>query len=201
MIEQGLAWHILSEDFDLLVEYLMCAECIGLGMSPHARFARHLIERTWTDMQFLPGPTFDPKSYREKAGAAADAYAVEHMYHTNFVWGMCCAVGLLNPTEHARCEPTDEGSDRLEQLLALALSITGTKASVHSPWFAAITSAPLESWELESVLWHAIAIEAARRDDWSRVAMLACMAKTLRLPPAGTLQELDEAQARRRRYS
>jgi len=108
MIEQGLAWHIVSEDFDLLVEYLMCAECVGLGMSPHARFARHLIQRTWTDMQFLPGPTFDPKSYREKAGAAADAYAVEHMYHTNFLWGMCCAVGLLNPTEHSRCEPIDE---------------------------------------------------------------------------------------------
>lgn len=200
MVEQGIAWHIVSEDFDLLVEYLICAECVGLGFSPYARLARHLIRRTWDDFQFLPGPTFDPQRYRASAGAAAEAYAVEHMYHTNFVWGMYCAVRLQKAGEDAAHDEADQSAETIERLLGLALSIVGTKASVRSPWFVALNDAPLRTQELEAVLWHAIAIEAARRDDWARLAALACEAESL-CAPKGTLRELGYMQERLREHA
>jgi hypothetical protein len=200
MVQEGLAWHIVSEDFDLLVEYLICAECVGTRASPYARFADRLVQRSWADLQFLPGPTFDPERYRAMVGKAAAAYAVEHMYHTNFVWGMYCAVRLGSFAECETDPASDQSVDNIERLLAHALSIDGTKASVRSPWFLAVADTPAPSKALEGVLWDAITIEAARRDDWAQAGALVSLAVDARLPPSSTLRELDYMQARIRRH-
>jgi hypothetical protein len=133
-------------------------------------------------------------------GKAADAYAIEHMYHTNFVWGMYCAVRL---GAAAGCQPdrvSDESVDGIERLLAHALSIGGTKASVRSPWFLAVADTAAPSRALEGVLWDAIAIEAARRDDWAQAEALVSLATEAGLPPTSTLREMDFMRARLRRH-
>jgi hypothetical protein len=200
MVEEGLAWHILSEDFDLLVEYLICAECLGMRASPYAQFADRLVHRTWAELQFLPGPTFDPQRYRGLARKAADAYAVEHMYHTNFVGGMYCAVRLGAAVECQPAPACDESVDGIERLLAHALSIDGTSASIRSAWFLAVADTPAPSRALEGVLWDAVAIEAARRDDWTQAEALVSLATEAGLPPTSTLRELNYMQARLRRH-
>ena len=175
MVREGIAWTLLSEDFDLLIEYLMCAACLGEGDSPAARLGWHVVDRIWTQLGFLPGPTFDPARFRALSGPAADAYACEQMYHTNFVAGMYCAMRLSLPAApSAATQPAShDGHDALERLLATGLAIAGTRMRPESPWFRALDTAPIDDAALAAILWDGVAIEAVRHGDRAIMDRLA----------------------------
>ena len=178
MISSGIAWTLVAEDFDLLIEYLMCAACLGESDSPAARLGWHVVDRVWNHLAFLPGPTFDPERYRALSGEAADAYACEQMYHTNFVAGMLCALRICFPARDAVPLSSAVDCETIEDLLATGLAITGTTMTVRAPWFRALDDAPLEDAGLMAVLWDAIAIEAVRRDDRRAIERLIGMVST-----------------------
>ncbi|KRB85449.1 hypothetical protein ASE00_01230 [Sphingomonas sp. Root710] len=167
MVHEGIAWSMVSEDFDLLIEYLMCAACLGETGGPAACLGWHVVDRIWKQLGFLPGPTFDPQEFRARSGPAADAYACEQMYHTNFVAGMYCAMRLGLPAPEAAVPPCHEagGHETLERLLGLGLAIAGACIRPDSPWFQALESAPLEDEDLAAILWDALAIAATRHID------------------------------------
>jgi hypothetical protein len=191
MILSGLAWHIVSQDFDLLIEYLMCAECVGLRDSAHAQFGWHVVRRLWDQIGFVPGPTFDAAHFRTLQGVRQDSYAVEHMYHTNFVLAMYCAVRLaMGGASVAETFAADDDRDEIELLLGAALSIEGTRSCPEAPWFAALDDAPIPDPLLVPVLWGAIAIEAVRRADWRAVSQLDGMRPAS--AQASTLSELNK---------
>jgi|GEM_PF-7121387 len=179
MVREGIAWTLVSEDFDLLIEYLMCAACLGGGEdggdSPAARLGWHVVDRIWTQLGFLPGPTFDPARFRALSGPAADAYACEQMYHTNFVAGMYCAMRLSLPAAPAipTAHPDGSGGATIERLLATGLAIAGTRMRPESPWFRALDTAPLDDAALAAILWDAVAIEAVRHGDRAIMERLA----------------------------
>jgi hypothetical protein len=174
MIATGIAWTLGAEDFDLLIEYLMCAACLGESGRPAARFGWHVVDRVWNQLAFLPGPTFDPERYRALSGEAADAYACEQMYHTNFVAGMLCALRICFPVPDAAALAPGADCETIEDILATGLAIAGTQMTVQAPWFRALDDAPIDDACLIAILWDACAIEAVRRDD--RVAMVQLMA-------------------------
>ena len=97
MIDAGLAWHIMSEDVDLLGELLIGAAVLRQPWSPYAQFAWQMLARTWDELGFLPGPNFKAHEYASLAGDEASAYALKHLYHTNYVGGLLCAVLLSHP--------------------------------------------------------------------------------------------------------
>lgn len=167
MVHEGIAWSVVSEDFDLLIEYLMCAACLGETGGPAARLGWHVVDRIWKGLGFLPGPTFDPQEFRARSGPAADAYACEQMYHTNFVAGMYCAMRLALPAPQTAAPARHDagGHQTLERLLALGLAIAGARIRPESPWFQALESAPLDDEDLAATLWDAIAIAATRHGD------------------------------------
>lgn len=178
MISSGLAWTLVAEDFDLLIEYLMCAACLGESGSPAARLGWYVVDRVWNHLAFLPGPTFDPERYRALSGEAADAYACEQMYHTNFVAGMLCALRICFPAPDVVPLSPAVDCETIEDLLATGLAITGTTMTVQAPWFRALDDAPLDDAGLMAILWDAIAIEAVRRDDRGAMDRLIGMAST-----------------------
>jgi hypothetical protein len=169
----GLSWHILSQDFDLLLEFLICAECVGLSDSPHAIYSWHLVRRLWDRIGFVPGPTFDGAHSLSLPGEARKAYVFEHMYHTNFVAGMYCAVRLaMAQGDGCATEKADDDRDELEALLAIILAIDGTSACPRAPWFEALNDTPVADVRLMPVLWESAAIDAVRRGDWRSVDRL-----------------------------
>ncbi len=201
LVGVGLAWHLVSGDFDLLVEFLICAECLRMRENPAARFAAYVVDRVWRELEFLPGPTFDPARYRTLAGFEAAAYAFHHMYHTNFVAGMYAATRLAagdsGSPERPPVAPRDCDTGRLEHLLALAMNVGGPRAVPESPWFAALDTAPVETADLERLIWDSVAIEAVRQEDWDCVAALAgspCR------PDSLTSVELDRLIGRMHRF-
>lgn len=97
MIDAGLAWNIMSEDLDLLGELLLGAAVLRRPWSPYARFAWCMFATTWDEFGFLPGPNFDAQEYSSLEGDEASDYAFEHLYHTNYVGGILCAVLLRHP--------------------------------------------------------------------------------------------------------
>lgn len=169
LVEAGMAWHLGTEDFDLLVEFLLDAHCLKASRSAYAALAWHALERVWDELGFVPGPVFDAAHYRGLRGEAADAYAFQTMYHTNFVAGMLCAVALLEP--EAADPPTEEGEgSRMERLLAHLFAIQGTKATPQAAWLRALPEAPPPDEALLPVLGDLVLIEAGRRQDWRCLA-------------------------------
>jgi hypothetical protein len=192
LVDSGLAWHVLSEDFDLLVEFLMDAGCLGMAHSPCSRFAWQLVDHIWTDFGFLPGPTFNAAEYKTLSGEAAAAYAFQHLYHTNFVGGMLCAVSLLHPDATQETPDTIlQEAAPLEYLLGCALGIRGTKCSQESAWFKLLPNASVADGELMRIVSDAALIEAARRSDWAMLERIRMECRCWKIPATATMREAD----------
>jgi hypothetical protein len=97
--DAALACNILSENLDLLGELLMNAAILGRPWSPYARFAWHMLARTWDDLGFLPCPSFEGSVYASLTGEEASSYVFRHVYHTYYVGGILCALLLRHPEE------------------------------------------------------------------------------------------------------
>jgi hypothetical protein len=167
MVEAGLAWNIVSEDFDMLAEFLINAECLDLQYSGYAKFAWEVVDRVWLYFGFLPGPTFDIAKYRSLVKDNAAAYAFQQMYHTIFVSGMLCAVALYRSVGgvDAKSPPIDDPTP-LEQLLAYAFNIRKSKINGASPWVSALCEVSPRDESVIPVVLDGVLIEAARQDDW-----------------------------------
>lgn len=97
MIDSCLAWHILSNNFDLLGELLLSAACIPNAWSPYTSVGWQLLASMWDELGFLPSCTFESSRYAQLSGERANAYAFIHIYHTTFVAGLLCAALLRHP--------------------------------------------------------------------------------------------------------
>jgi hypothetical protein len=97
IVDAALAWHLMTEDLDLLAEFLMCASLMNRPWSPYARFAWHLLARTWDELGILPSPSFEPASFSALGGPDASAYAFKHFYHTTYLGGLLCALLARHP--------------------------------------------------------------------------------------------------------
>jgi hypothetical protein len=104
-IDAGAACHILSEDFDLLVEMLICAASCRWAWSAHARLAWHVVLDMHERLGFLPTPGFDHTAFSALTGDAAAAHAFRGFYHTNLVFGILCAI-ILSQYPQAPVPPT-----------------------------------------------------------------------------------------------
>ena len=124
MIDSCLAWHILSNNFDLLGELLLSAACIPNAWSPYVGVAWCLLASMWDELGFLPSWTFDSARYAQLSGERASAYAFVHIYHTTFVAGLLCAVLLRHPQIGDDCyvwEPAPVVSEALLERAQLAV--------------------------------------------------------------------------------
>lgn len=92
IIDACLAWHIASEDLDLLGELLLCVALVRGAWSPYAGFGWHVLSETWAELGFVPGPSFEPTHFSGLRGDQATAYAFRHVYHSTYVTGMLAAV-------------------------------------------------------------------------------------------------------------
>jgi hypothetical protein len=68
--------------------------CLHWTGSPHAHLAWSALSWAWDELGFLPSPSFDSKAYGALEDNQARAYAFRHVYHTEYVGGILCAVLL-----------------------------------------------------------------------------------------------------------
>ena len=94
MVEAGIAYHLLSENLDLLGELLLGSAILGDMETPAFALGWWAVTDVWSDPGFLPSPTFDRSAFAVLEGVAASAYAFRHIYHTTYVGGILCAVML-----------------------------------------------------------------------------------------------------------
>jgi hypothetical protein len=91
-VDGFLAWTVATEDYDLVCELLIALECAAIAWRGRAKIAATQVFRVWNDLGYLPGINYDSDAREAVTGRARDAYAVRHIYHTNFVLGILCAL-------------------------------------------------------------------------------------------------------------
>jgi hypothetical protein len=101
-IDAALAWVLVNEDLDLLIEFIIAATLLRQPWSPYVWLAFHLCNNVWDELGFLPCPSFKPSEYVQLQGDAASAYVYRHVYHTMYVAGLLCAILLTSD-----CDPAE----------------------------------------------------------------------------------------------
>lgn len=91
MIDGAIAWSFVNEDLDLLAELVMAAHFLGVAWSPHLQMGWYLIDRAWTDIGFLPSPTFHADRYTRLSPEDKVGYEIRNVYHTMYVGGLLFA--------------------------------------------------------------------------------------------------------------
>ena len=117
-VDAALAYHLVSDNIDLLGELLMCSAMLDRTWSPYARLGWRLMWDIWERMRVLPGPTFDTTEFRALQGGQATTYALRHIYHTNYVGGILIAMLLQESREPSHKDLVPEADD-LHELSAL----------------------------------------------------------------------------------
>ena len=117
-VDAALAYHLVSDNIDLLGELLMCSAMLNTTSSPYARLGWRLMWDIWERMGVLPGPTFDATEFGELQGDRATTYALRHIYHTNYVGGILIAM-LLQESRKPSQEDLVPEADDLRELSAL----------------------------------------------------------------------------------
>jgi len=96
LVDASLAWNLLTEDLDILIELLLSISMVPLPWSPYARMAWDLVHSVWDSLGFLPSPTFKRAELDTLTGDDAEAYVARNSYHTDYVGGLLC-LSLLQP--------------------------------------------------------------------------------------------------------
>lgn len=116
--EAALALSLEVNDFDVTCEVTMTWPMLRLPWGAAARFAFGLMADAEDDLGFLPGPTFDRKSYDRCPPLEQFAYAVETSYHTTFVMGILCASALHRGRLPPREIPDVEATGAADAIMA-----------------------------------------------------------------------------------
>jgi hypothetical protein len=102
IITSSISYHLLSDNLDILGELLMSACMIGTYDSLCAQTGWKLLNDIWSQLGFLPCPTFDAAEFRKHIETDASSYTFKHLYHTTYVGGilanMLCYVDTQNST-------------------------------------------------------------------------------------------------------
>jgi hypothetical protein len=181
-VDACLRWQLLTGNLDLLGELVMTEVMLGeLSLAGHVAWA--LLADARAELGFLPSPSFSTGEYGGLTGAEARAYAVRHVYHTEFVWAILCAVAAGR-----------------ECLLAYAPSQREpTVAAAPNEWRTEATAAKLERLEatcarhdvggrdLLSLALDGLLVEAVRAYDLARVGRLLGDALRLNLSVTQTI--------------
>ena len=93
-IDAALAWLLVNEDLDLLIEFIIASTVLREPWSPYVSSAWSLVNGVWDELGFLPSPSFNPTEYVKLQDDAAAAYVFLHVYHTMYVAGLLCAILL-----------------------------------------------------------------------------------------------------------
>jgi uncharacterized protein DUF6895 len=92
--DAALAFSLDSNDFDLTAEILLTWPMLHLPWTPAATFAFTILAGAEDEFGFLPGPKFDFLRYRNTPTNEKMRFAIVNSYHTIWVMGFLCAVGL-----------------------------------------------------------------------------------------------------------
>jgi hypothetical protein len=93
-IDATLAWLLVNEDLDLLIEFIIAITVLQKEWSPYVWAAWNLFNDVWDELGFLPSLSLNPAEYAQLENDAAAAYAFRHVYHTTYVGGLLCAILL-----------------------------------------------------------------------------------------------------------
>jgi len=93
-IDAAIAWLLVNEDLDLLIEFIIAVTVLRKPWSPYVWAAWDLFNSVWDELEFLPSPSFNAADYSKLQEDAAAAYAFRHVYHTMYVGGLLCAILL-----------------------------------------------------------------------------------------------------------
>ena len=88
----SIAHYMAVFNLDLLSEMLIVAYCVGAGDSAIVKAAQALIRQIWSELDFVPGPNFDPDTYITLDEASRRAYCIGRCYHTTFVASLLASV-------------------------------------------------------------------------------------------------------------
>lgn len=94
LLDAAIAFNLVIEDLDLLGELLMASSILRYGWSPHCSAAWCVVSSAFGDLGFVPSPSLDPNEFENRTDVAQSAYATAHIYHTQYVFGMLCAMLL-----------------------------------------------------------------------------------------------------------
>ena len=126
LLDPYVGWSAVQLDYDLLGEFLITSLALAAPASPASRFGWEVLERAWKADEGLVGPEYSPARFAELAGLEAEAYAFSENYHTVFVGGILCAVGLSLPRPESgawrRARPADLPELAARCLAAAALA-------------------------------------------------------------------------------
>jgi hypothetical protein len=100
-IDAALAWLMISDDMDLLIELIMVAVFLRVPWSPYLRISLKFVLDTWDRLGFLPGPSLDTAKLRELTTNGSPEKVTEYIfcniYHTMYVAGLLCSSLLFVP--------------------------------------------------------------------------------------------------------
>lgn len=79
---------IIDDDLDILGELLICGSCIRQPPTRVRRIGIQLIRDVWSRHGLVPGPTFNPKKYKNLDTMRQEIYSILECYHTTYVAGI-----------------------------------------------------------------------------------------------------------------
>lgn len=94
LLDAAIAFNLVIEDMDLLGELLMASHTLRYGWSPHCSAGWCVVSSAFRDLGFVPSPSLDPNEFENRTDVARSAYATAHIYHSQYVFGMLCAMLL-----------------------------------------------------------------------------------------------------------
>lgn len=103
--DAALALSLDIDDFDVTCEVVMTWPMLALDWSAAATFAFQLMTAAQDDLGFLPGPTFDPRHYRDSSPVERARHVLVTSYHTTYVMGILCAATLRKGRQPPRNIP------------------------------------------------------------------------------------------------
>ena len=195
IVDAALIEALFAEDFENLLRFLIASVCLSDAPSAAAALAREQVERTWTQLGFLPGLRFETESFTALSGNAAAAYAFSQLYVSNFLAGVLCALEIA--VRPVYLPPTPNEIHPLEPWIARRLAVRGTTASLQSAWVGAIAESRLPDRDLLRILSDGVLIEACRQYD---LAALLDAIQDAPTPATATRQEAEAFLDRQQRY-
>lgn len=100
-VDHTLCWCLDEQDWDLLIEVMICSTIIGRTKTAAFRAADDHVEMLFARYGMVFGPNHQPGPACTRSTLYDDAHAMLHAYHTTYVYGILRAVSALPGIEYA----------------------------------------------------------------------------------------------------